>query len=117
MELRIIEQQIPQGIVNYVDAYELNSFVNNVYGFSSNTHGVDSTGQRFFSNGFEFQADQLLGNDDEKYFNVEAKEHVNDAQWTRFIERNGMCEGMAPIVLNDLCYQGLIPAGEYLVSV
>ncbi len=105
------------------------------------THQLDSSSFEQYVNQyydvtkFEFIVDHLANNDSQYSFDgIDGSENeeksklhhekryksiakFNYESWKDFYKRNGVTSGMSPLLLNDMCHRGLLPAGNYVITV
>ena len=87
--------------VFWVDYYDFNSFVNDIY-------GID----------YSFTASEESGNDTTHAFNkIDGKVDACDQEDLDLFKTNEKQSYMARILLNNLCKNGYIEPGDYLIKV
>jgi hypothetical protein len=93
-----------------VNAFDLESFINRVYGFS---------GKPGYPNGYCYQADQEMSNDTWRKFwaqKVDGRDKWDEDKFQEFL-KDGYGGGfILTTVLDDMATRGLIPEGTYLVE-
>lgn len=89
-----------------MDAFDLEQFINEHYGFSDNR------------NGYSFQSDEEIGNGEERaYLGILADEFSDwDKDKLEEFKKTGGSDHTTRIILTDLCNTGLIPEGNYLIK-
>ena len=101
--IRDMELKYNKQTVLKVDAFDLETFINETYGLGDNQ--------------FSFQATEEIGNGEEKEISVYKKE-LDDYDKNKLEEFKfkGHISYGTKLILTDLCNRDLIPYGNYLIS-
>ena len=86
--------------------------------FTGDSSHVEKLFGQVYGHGFSFQADNYTGSDDASEFAVEKGENDCDYDQNKLnhYKETGEGEGLTQIVLNDLCDQGILEEGKYIIS-
>ena len=86
--------------------------------FTGDQGTIDKLFQDVYGHGYCFEADHFTGSDDTSEFNV--SHGRNEFEWEanklKTYKETGEGEGLTNIILNDLCDQGILEEGTYIIS-